>query len=158
MSAEFSYGALPVFDAFERVSDPALYAPLPDDWHVGVADVVKSTAALKAGRYKAVNMAGASVVAAVKNALGGAPFPFVFGGDGAVLAVPGEAAGDARAAMARCANYVADEWTLRFASAASRWQRYGPPAMTCGSPATPHRTRRSTPCFQAAGRAMRRPS
>jgi hypothetical protein len=120
VSAEFSYEALPVFDAFERVSDPALYTPLPDDWHVGAADVVKSTAALKAGRYKAVNMAGASVVAAVKNALGGAPFPFVFGGDGAVLAVPGEAAGDARSAMARCANYVADELdlTLRVGSIA----------------------------------------
>jgi hypothetical protein len=108
----FRYDTLPVFDAFERVSDPGVYTPLPDDWHVGVADVVKSTAALQAGRYKAVNMAGASVVAAVKNALGGAPFPFVFGGDGAVLAVPDEAATAARSAMARCANYVADELDL----------------------------------------------
>jgi hypothetical protein len=112
VGAAFHYDALPVFDAFERVSDPTLYTPLPDDWHVGVADVVKSTAALKAGRYKAINMAGASIVAAVKNALRGAPFPFVFGGDGAVLAVPGGAAVDARSAMARCANYVADELDL----------------------------------------------
>ena len=108
VSAAFRYEELPVFDAFERVSDPAVYTPLPDDWHVGVADVVKSTEALKAGRYKAVNMAGASVVGAVRNALGTLSFPFVFGGDGAVLAVPPEAPRAARAAMAATANFVAD--------------------------------------------------
>ena len=56
---------LPVFDAFEKVSDPSIFTPLPDDWQVGAADIVKSTAALRAGRYKDVNMAGAAVVGAV---------------------------------------------------------------------------------------------
>ncbi len=108
----FRYEALPVFDAFERVSDPTVYTPLPDDWHVGVADVVKSTAALRAGRYKAVNMAGAAVVGAVRNALGTRSFPFVFGGDGAVLAVPPEAGDAARAAMAATANFVTADLQL----------------------------------------------
>lgn len=109
---DFRYEALPVFDAFEQVSDPSVYTPLPDDWMVGVADVVKSTEALKGGRYKAVNMAGASIVAAVMNALNGAKFPFVFAGDGAVLAVPAEAAERTRAAMAATVNYVAAELGL----------------------------------------------
>jgi hypothetical protein len=112
VSADFRYEALPVFEAFERVSDPALYAPLPDDWQVGVADVVNSTAALRAGRYKAVNMAGAAIVGAVKNALGTLAFPFVFGGDGAVIAVPPEAEAKARAAMAATANFAAAELGL----------------------------------------------
>jgi hypothetical protein len=112
VSAPFRYEALPVFHAFERVSDPTVYTPLPDDWHVGVADVVKSTDALRAGRYKAVNMAGASVVGAVRNALGSLSFPFVFGGDGAVLAVPADAADAARAAMAATTNFVAAELDL----------------------------------------------
>ena len=46
-----------------------------------------STKAIAAQRYKAVNMAGASVIAAVTNALGGREFPFVFGGDGASFAI-----------------------------------------------------------------------
>lgn len=108
----FRYETLPVFDSFERVSDPSLYTPLPDGWHVGVSDVVSSTAALDSGRYKQVNMAGAAVVAAVKNALEGMPFPFVFGGDGATLAVPPEAAERTAAAMAATANYVAAEHGL----------------------------------------------
>jgi hypothetical protein len=112
VSAAFRYEDLPVFDAFERVSDPSVYVPLPDVWHVGVADVVKSTEALKSGRYKAVNMAGASVVGAVRNALRTLSFPFVFGGDGAVLAVPAEAEGAARAAMAATARFVAEELQL----------------------------------------------
>ena len=82
------------------IGDPSIFTPLPDDWQVGAADVVKSTDALRAGRYKDVNMAGAAVVGAVRNALGGQSFPFVFGGDGAVLAVPPDMAEAARAAMA----------------------------------------------------------
>ena len=59
------------------------YRPLPDDWVVGFSDVVGSTEAIAKGRYKAVNMVGAGVIAAVANALERRPFPFVFGGDGA---------------------------------------------------------------------------
>jgi hypothetical protein len=108
----FRYEDLPVFDAFEKVSDPSVFTPLPDDWQVGTADVVKSTDALRAGRYKDVNMAGAAVVGAVRNALGSVSFPFVFGGDGAVLAVPGNTAEAARAAMAATTNFVAEELNL----------------------------------------------
>jgi hypothetical protein len=86
--------------------------PIPDDWQVGVADVVRSTEALRAGRYKDVNMAGASVVSAVRNALGARSFPFVFGGDGAVLAIPADAAGPARDAMAATALFVTNDLGL----------------------------------------------
>ena len=112
MSEAFRYEELPVFDAFEQVSDPAIYTPVPDTWQVGAADVVKSTDALKAGRYKSVNMAGAAIVGAVRNALEPLAFPFVFGGDGAILAVPPEAADGARAAMAATVNFAAEELDL----------------------------------------------
>src|SRR3984893_8981262 len=77
------YARLPIFDGFASVMDPARYQPLPDDWVLGLTDVVSSTKAIEQGRYKAVNTAGASVIAAVSNALGGRKFPFAFGGDGA---------------------------------------------------------------------------
>ena len=108
MSAQFRYDELPTFSDFVRVSDPALYTPLPDEWHVGVADVVNSTGAIAAGRYKAVNMAGAAAVSAVGNALGNMGFPFLFGGDGAVLAVSSEDADAARNAMAATAAFVGE--------------------------------------------------
>jgi len=108
----FRYADLPAFDDFGRVSDPSIYVPLPDDWQVGVADVVRSMDALKAGRYKAVNMAGAAVVSAVRNALGAAPFPFVFGGDGAVLTVAPDQADRTAEAMAATTRFVAAELQL----------------------------------------------
>ena len=56
-------------------------------------------------------MAGAAVVSAVRNALGSVAFPFVFGGDGAVLAVSGEGS-RGRAAMAATTNFAAEELEL----------------------------------------------
>jgi len=106
------YGAIPVFRGFGRLMDPAMYSPLPDDWSVGVADIVESTKAIANQRYKAVNMAGASVIAAVANALEGREFPFVFGGDGASFAVsPGDLE-RAREALAATAIWVEESLNL----------------------------------------------
>jgi hypothetical protein len=106
------YGAIPVFRGFGRLMDPAMYSPLPDDWTVGVADIVESTKAIANQRYKAVNMAGAAVIAAVTNALQGREFPFVFGGDGASFAVaPGDLA-RAREALAATAVWVREDLDL----------------------------------------------
>ena len=57
------YRHLPVFRDFTQVADEAYFKPLPDDWIVGVADVQQSTKAIRENRYKAVNMAGAAVIA-----------------------------------------------------------------------------------------------
>jgi hypothetical protein len=100
------YGAIPVFRGFGSLMDPAMYTPLPDDWTVGVADIVESTKAIANQRYKAVNMAGAAVIAAVTNALEGREFPFVFGGDGASFAVSPADLSLARAALAATASWV----------------------------------------------------
>jgi len=106
------YGSIPVFRGFTRLMEPALYAPLPNDWSVGVADIVESTKAIAARRYKAVNMAGAAVIAAVTNALQGREFPFVFGGDGASFAVAPDDLDRARAALAATATWVRDDLDL----------------------------------------------
>jgi hypothetical protein len=92
--------------------DPALYSPLPDDWTIGVADIVESTKAIAQARYKAVNMAGAAVIAAVTNALEGREFPFVFGGDGASFAVSPDDLERARDALSATAIWVRDDLNL----------------------------------------------
>jgi len=106
------YGTIPVFRGFSRLMDPALYAPLPGDWSIGVADIVESTKAIAQARYKAVNMAGASVIAAVTNALEGREFPFVFGGDGASFAVAPDDLERAREALAATAAWVKEDLDL----------------------------------------------
>src|ERR1041385_5864007 len=107
------YGGISVFRGFVGVLDPALYAPLPDDWSIGVADIVDSTKAIAAQRYKAVNMAGAAVIAAVTNALEGREFPFVFGGAGASFAIAPDDRELAREALAATATWVREDLDLK---------------------------------------------
>jgi hypothetical protein len=111
-SSEKFYSTIPVFRGFSRLMDPALYSPLPPDWSIGVADIVESTKAIAQARYKAVNMAGAAVIAAVTNALEGHEFPFVFGGDGASFAVAPDDIDRARDALAATAAWVREDLDL----------------------------------------------
>src|ERR1700680_4111815 len=106
------YSGIPVFRGFGSLMDPALYSALPDDWSIGVADIVESTKEIAEARYKAVNMAGASVIAAVANALEGREFPFVFGGDGASFAVSPDDLARTRDALAATAIWVKDDLYL----------------------------------------------
>lgn len=111
------YARLPVFAGFAEIMDPSRYRPLPEDWLVGVTDVVRSTEAIARGEYKAVNTAGASVIAAVANAMPGRAFPFVFGGDGASLAVEPSAEDAVRAVLAATAAWARDELGLALRAA-----------------------------------------
>ena len=111
MTSNF-YETIPIFDEFAEAVRPENYRPLPDDWVVGFSDVVGSTQAVAQGRYKAVNMVGAGVIAAVANALERRPFPFVFGGDGASFAISGRDAPAASAALAAMADFARHEFRL----------------------------------------------
>lgn len=116
-SATSFYTDIPVFDDFSKVVDDSVYRRMPDDWFIGLTDVVGSTKAIEGGKYKSVNMAGAAAISAVINALGHQDFPFVFGGDGVSFAVPGdyrEVAGDA---LARTARWVEEDLDLTLRAA-----------------------------------------
>lgn len=106
------YTGMPVFRGFANLMDPTLYRPVPDQWLIGVADIVQSTKAIADNRYKAVNMAGAAVIASVTNALGNRGFPFAFGGDGASFAVSLQDADLAREALAATATWVKEDLDL----------------------------------------------
>src|SRR5262245_8454350 len=106
------YKHLPAFLDFPRGAGEACFLPLPANWMVGLADVQQSTQAIRENRYKAVNMAGAAVIASVANALQNRDFPFVFGGDGASFAVPAADAALARKALAETATWVKEDLDL----------------------------------------------
>jgi hypothetical protein len=94
------YESLPVLDRFDQVADPRVYRELPDDWCVMVSDIRGSTLAVEAGRYREVNMAGASSISCLLNMVKPAEVPFVFGGDGATACIPGEMLGKVRPGLA----------------------------------------------------------
>ncbi len=117
ISSDLFFSSLPVFVEFEGVADGGNYQPLPDDWALATADIVNSTGAIEAGNYKSVNMAGASVISAILNALGQHDLPFVFGGDGALVAVPRSARHKAEEALSAVQNWVKEELQLTMRAA-----------------------------------------
>jgi Protein of unknown function (DUF3095) len=140
--ADAFYAGVPVFDGFNRIVEPALYKPLPDGWTLGLADIVGSTSVIAAGRYKAVNMAGASVITAVANAVGTPEFPFVFGAatERALPFLPsGQPAPERR--LRRLSSMCTTSLPYRFARQWCLSRPFGRRGSTCGSPAShPHRT------------------
>lgn len=73
---------------FSNIVDISRYRPIPDDWLIIATDIKGSTEAIASGKYRAVNMAGASAIAAIINDFPDLDIPFVFGGDGVTIAMP----------------------------------------------------------------------
>ncbi|OYX26521.1 MAG: adenylate cyclase [Rhodobacterales bacterium 32-66-7] len=109
--------SLPVFAEFADVADTTRYRPMPEGWALAVADVVSSGRAIAEGKYKLVNMGGAAVITAVLNAMGQRDYPFVFGGDGAAIAVPPGQLDAARQALAAVARWIAEDLGLEMRTA-----------------------------------------
>ena len=93
------FRSLRPLDSFEQAADLNFHTDLPSDWWVIVTDVVNSTNAIRQGKYKDVNTTGASTIIAVINTDRSVELPYVFGGDGANLAVPPEMELAAREAL-----------------------------------------------------------
>lgn len=106
------FNTVRVFDDFEGVTNLENYRPLPDGWALVTGDIVDSTGAIREGRYKAVNMAGAAIISAVVNAVGEHDLPFVFGGDGATVAVPPSGIDKSRAAISVIRRWAEEELGL----------------------------------------------
>ncbi len=90
MSNANFYHELPTLETFAAAIETGRHSQLPDDWWVIITDVIGSTQAIADGAYKKVNTVGVACIAAVINVDRSIELPFVFGGDGATFAVPGE--------------------------------------------------------------------
>lgn len=79
---------LPVSEIFQQQH----FSEVPPDWHVIIADVKNSTAAVNAGRHNDVNLVAAgSLIAALNIAKSKKiEIPFFFSGDGGTILVPEE--------------------------------------------------------------------
>jgi hypothetical protein len=74
----------------DLLTNDALFADVPADWHIVITDIKSSTQAVMGGAHETVNLiATGSIVSALNIAFGmGVTVPFFFGGDGATFIVP----------------------------------------------------------------------
>ena len=107
------YDALAPLPSFHEATVGTVTHAVPEDWHVVLSDVEGSTEAIHAGRYKQVNMLGAAVIACSRNLAAPHGVPFVFGGDGATLAVPPRAVPRLRRGLAAIRKMGIDAYGLK---------------------------------------------
>ncbi|MEO7214758.1 DUF3095 domain-containing protein [Mucilaginibacter sp.] len=90
-NSEF-YAQLPInrMPLGDLLMNDALFADVPEDWHVVITDIKNSTRAVMGGAHENVNLiATGSIVSALNIAFSmGVTVPFFFGGDGATFIVP----------------------------------------------------------------------
>lgn len=111
------YSDIPLQNSFNALADADAYLPVPDGWIIGAADIVGSTAAIAAGRYKVINTVGAAVISAQINAVKGAALPYAFGGDGAVFALPAGLRDACEKALGEVIRWAKDEFDLELRAA-----------------------------------------
>ncbi|WP_204985840.1 DUF3095 family protein [Mucilaginibacter psychrotolerans] len=72
------------------LTNEALFADVPDDWHIVITDIKNSTRAVMSGAHENVNLiATGSIIAVLNIAFSmNVTVPFFFGGDGATVLVP----------------------------------------------------------------------
>lgn len=108
---------IPVLQRFTDALPQDNYVAIPSEWYVAVTDVVGSRQAIAAGRYKAVNMAGVSMITAVMNALDHEEVPYIFGGDGAAVVFGPEHTEKVQNALSATVRWVSDQLDLELRAA-----------------------------------------
>jgi hypothetical protein len=105
MSNDF-YSKVKCFSTFNEVCNQENYTPLPDDWILVISDIKGSTDLVKQGRYKEVNMAGASIITALANHYKTIQLPYIFGGDGATICIPPDESELYKGVLSYCKNSI----------------------------------------------------
>ncbi|MFK7773417.1 MAG: DUF3095 family protein [Saprospiraceae bacterium] len=94
MDNRFFYKRLMKFDVSlqKLIGDETLFQAVPEDWYIIVADVKKSTQAVRDGHHHEVNLAATGAIIAVLNEIKSQDkelnTPYFFGGDGVTFIVP----------------------------------------------------------------------
>ncbi|SMO46128.1 DUF3095 family protein [Gracilimonas mengyeensis] len=117
MNSRHFYEELHVISSFREVANHSLYTPIPDSWYLALADIRGSTDAIRLGKYKEVNLAGASIIAALNNLFEKENMlPYLFGGDGSLIALPDEKIEAVKGTLAFCKDAVKKAYGLEMAT------------------------------------------
>jgi len=107
------FASLPPLTEFSDVTHHDNYTSLPPDWLIVLSDVKGSTQAIKDGAYKNVNMIGAACIMGILNITKGYAIPYVFGGDGATLAIPPTLRADVEEILVQIRQLSMDNFNLK---------------------------------------------
>ncbi len=112
MYSESFYSDLPTLTNFIEITNHQNFVIVPDDWYILITDVIGSTKAIEAGRYKDVNLIGACCIMAVLNIAIDKEIPFIFGGDGASILIPPSLFLKAKEALLGTQHFAKQEFNL----------------------------------------------
>ena len=91
-SSDLFYSRLPVNEIplSDLLTEEHLFYKVPENWHVVITDIKKSTMAVEQGKFETVNLLATGSIVAVLNIAYKANLsvPFFFGGDGATFILP----------------------------------------------------------------------
>jgi len=91
-SSDLFYSRLPVNEIplSDLLTEDHLFYKVPENWHVIITDIKKSTKAVEQGKAETVNLLATGSIVAVLNIVYKAnlTIPFFFGGDGATFIIP----------------------------------------------------------------------
>lgn len=93
------YAQLTPLTRLADVADAHRYKPLPLDWHLVLTEVGNAVQAIREGRYREVSLVGAASIAALLNLADTTEIPFLYRGNGAILAIPAWMAEPAQLAL-----------------------------------------------------------
>ena len=88
MYTDTFYSEITTLNDFIEITNSQGFSSIPQDWYIVITDIMGSTKAIEAGRYKDVNILGICSIIGVLNLAKKIEIPFVFGGDGASLLIP----------------------------------------------------------------------
>lgn len=112
MFTDTFYSELPTLEHFVEITNSQNFFPVHPDWYIVITDIMGSTQAIEAGRYKDVNILGVSSIIAILNRAKNLEIPFVFGGDGASLLIPPSLFLDAKQALLATQDMAKREFNL----------------------------------------------
>ena len=112
MFTDTFYSELPTLEHFVEITNPQNFFPVHPDWCIVITDIMGSTKAIEAGRYKDVNILGVSSIIAILNRAKHLEIPFVFGGDGASLLIPPSLFLEAKQALLATQDMAKREFNL----------------------------------------------
>ncbi|AFZ18338.1 DUF3095 domain-containing protein [Allocoleopsis franciscana] len=112
MFTDTFYSELPTLEHFVEITNSQNFLPVHPDWYIVITDIMGSTQAIEAGRYKDVNILGVSSIIAILNRAKHLEIPFVFGGDGASLLIPPSLFLDTKQALLATQDMAKREFNL----------------------------------------------
>lgn len=113
MYVENFYSDLPLLTNFIDITNPNNFVTVPNEWYIIITDIVGSTKAIEAGRYKDINLIGACSIIAILNIAADIEIPFIFGGDGASILIPPSLFVQAKTALLGTQHFSIEEFGLQ---------------------------------------------